>query len=332
MKQNRIFYTLLFFVCSLPIYAQDCTEEALSKKTGSWKAGLAGSTPNVTAVELTKEKATLAKIHAMMTAAYKPVGAQAFYANSFSGPDQYSGKNWVAGHFNYSIYVLRFFCDKNSADKSKFTINPSTATTFNIWANALQQLNTLWAADMPDDEFRGYLKLERMPVKKDGFYFMGEKVVGDSHLPKQIKEYRWLITYGDTLPFYYVSRKDYLVRTKKRLEKTIQENGNSSGYYTTFMNKINDWLAKSDAELSVPAICMWNDEERFNGFVAEGTNGSFIAVRPNMAYYKKKFPRSTPQFFSVVFKVAESSEVEVSNMNDIRKAVDFTVLRNMLGK
>jgi hypothetical protein len=328
----RSLLSVILISCTLCSFSQECTPEALAIRPGSWKAGMSGSTPNVTAAELTKEKATLAKVHAMIAAVYKPTGAQALYANSFSGPNPYNGKNWVAGQFCYSIYVLRFFCDKNNADKSKFTINPSTATTLNISANALQQLNTLWAADLPDDEFRGYLKLERMPVKKNGFYFLGEKVVGDSHLPKQIKEYRWLITYGDTLPFYYVSRKDYLIRTKKRLEKTIQEDGNSSGYYTTFMNKINEWLAKSEAELGVPAICMWNDEERFNGFVDEGTKGSFIAVRPNMAYYRKKLARSVPQFFSVVYKVAESSDVEVSNMNDIQKAVDFTVLKNMLGK
>jgi hypothetical protein len=320
---------LLITFCS---FSQDCTPEALAKKPGNWKLGIAGSTPRVTAAELVKEKATLAKIHAMMTTGYKPMGAQAFYANSFTGPDPNSGKNWIAGYFHYSLYVLRFFCDNSSTDKSKFSINPSTATTLNITANAIQQLNVLMACQLPDDDMRGYLKLERMPEKKNGYYYMGEQTVGDSHLPKPIKEYRWLITYGDTLPFSYVSRKDYLILTKKRLEKTIQENGNSSGYYTSFMNKINEWLKKDDAELSAPAICMWNDEERFNGFVAGGTRGSFIAVRPNMAYYKKNLPRSTPQFFSVVYKVAESSDVEVNNMNDIRKAVDFTLLKNMLGK
>jgi hypothetical protein len=325
MKKITLLFLLAGFIGNA--IAQDCSPEALAKKPGEWKAGIAGSVRNVTAAELAKEKAVLASIHKMMTTSYKPTGAQATYANAFSGPDQYSGKNWVAGNYLYSIYVLRYFCDK-----TKIIPNPSTATTLNITANAIGDLNRLTASELADDEMRGYLKLTRMPVKKDGFYFMGEEVVGDSHLPKKIKEYRWLITYNDTLPFYYVSRKEYLQLTKKRLEKTISENGNSSGYYTEFVNNINNWLKKSEAELSKPAICMWNDEERFNGFVEENTKGSFIAVKPNMAYYRKKLARSVPHFFYVVFKIAESSQTEVDNMDAIKKAVDFNTLKNMLGK
>jgi hypothetical protein len=314
------------------LYAQDCTPEALAQKQGTWKAGTAGSVRNVTAAELAKEKAVLANIHKMISASYKPMGAQALYANAFDGPDPGSGKNWVAGNYWYSIYVLRYFCDENSTDKSKFTINPSTATTLNIYANVFNADSRLTASDLSDDDFRGYLKLRRKVEKKDGYYFVGEEVVGDSHLPKKTKEYRWLITYSDTLPFYYVSRKEYLLLTKKRLEKTIKENGNSSGYYTPFMKNIEDWLKKPESELSKPAICMWNDEESFNGFVEEGIKGSFFAIKPNMTYYRKKLARSTPQFFYVVFKVAESSGVEVDNMNAIKKAVDFKMLRGMLGK
>lgn len=320
---------IIFFLGSISIgtTAQDCTPAALASKPGAWKAGIAGSVRNVTAAELAKEKAVLAAIHKMVSASYKPLGVSPTYANAFSGPDQYSGKNWVAGNYWYSVYALKFICDNN-----KPVVNPSTATTLNIYANVIPSLNRLTASELPDDDMRGYLKLVRRPVKKDGYYFMGEEAVGDSHLPKPIKEYRWLITYNDSLPFDYLSRKEYLLLTKKRLEKTIRENSSSSGYYTQFMTNIENWLKKPEAELSKPAICMWNDEERFNGFVEENTRGSFIAVRPNIAYYRKKLARSVPHFFYVVYKVAESSDVEVSNMNEIRKAVDFNTLRNMLGK
>lgn len=320
---------LTIFISSLPVAAisQECTPEMLAKKPGTWKAGLAGSVRNVTPAELAKEKAVLAGIHKMVSASYKPIGVSPTYANAFVGPDANSGRNWVAGYYWYSVYVLKFICDNN-----KPIINPSTATTLNIHVNTIPSLNQLTASELPDDDMRGYLKLVRRPVKKEGYYFMGEEVVGDSHLPKPMKEYRWLITYNDSLPFYYVSRKEYLLLTKKRLEKTIRENGNSSGYYTEFMNNINNWLKRSEDELAQPAICMWNDEERFTGFVAENTRGSFIAVKPDINYYHKKLARSVPQFFYVVYKVAESVDVEVSNMNEIKKAVDFSMLRNMLGK
>jgi hypothetical protein len=331
-KLSPLYFLVVILLASIQSFAQDCMPEALATKKGTWKQGIAGSVRNVTAAELAKEKTTLNNIHKMIAGTYTPTGAQALHAYTFSGPDTYSGKNWIAGSFGYSIYVLRYFCDLNSADKTKFIVNPSTATTLNITANVIRDLNTLYPAQLADDDPRGYLKLARMPVKKDGFYFMGEEVVGDSHLPKKIKEYRWLVTYNDTLPFYYVSRKEYLELVKHKLEKTIKENGNSSGYYTAFLDNIDNWMKRSAAELSQPAICLWNDEERFTGFTEEGTKGSFIAVKPNMAYYHKKLPRSVPQFFYVVYKVAEASDVEVSNMNAIKNAIDFGTLRKMLGK
>ena len=328
MKHCHLFSLLSVLQASLLLSAQDCSPEKLAVTPGTWKQGIAGSTRNVTAAELTKEKNTLNNIHKMIAAKYTPMGAQATHTYAFNGPDLTSGKNWVAGAFWYSIYVLQYYCD----DKTKYAPTSSTATTFNIYANLLPEVNTLYAAELADEDFRGYLKLKQMPVKKDGYYFMGEEVVGDSHLPKPLKEFRWLITYNDSLPFTCLSRKEYLLLTKKRLEKSIKENGNSSGYYTPFMNNINNWLGKSESELSQPAICMWNDEERFNGFAEEGSRGSFVAIRPNMQYYRKKLPRSAPQFFTVVFKFSESVPLQAENMKQIQKAVDFASLRNMLGK
>lgn len=319
---------LLLFPASLSLAAQDCSPESLANTAGNWKPGIAGSVRNVTATELAKEKATLNNIHKMIAAKYTPMGAQATHAYAFVGPDQNSGKNWVAGYYWYSIYVLQYYCDS----KTKYSPTSSTATTLNIYSNVLQEAQTLYAAELPEDDLRGYLRLKRMPVKKDGYYFMGEEVVGDGHLPNPIKEYRWLITYNDTLPFSYLSRKEYLLITKKRLEKTIQQNGNTSGFYTRYMNNINDWLNKNETELSKPAVCMWNDEEQFSGFVEEGTRGSFVAIRPNMTYYRKKLPRSAAQFFSVVFKFSEGTPLQAENMRQIQKAVDFSVLQSMLGK
>ena len=106
---------------------------------------------------------------------------------------------------------------------------------------------------------------------------MGEEVVGDNRTPSEIKEYRWLITYNDTLPFYYVSRKEYLLLQKKKLEKALIDVPTEKEYTSKFIKNISQYLKKSEVELSKPAICMWNDEERFENFVEEGTNGSFIA-------------------------------------------------------
>ncbi len=328
MKYLPLFMSLLSVV---QLTAQDCDKAILAQKPGTWKAGIPGSPAFVAAADLSKEKLVLAGIHKMISANYAPLGCQALYSNSFGGSPPVAGKNWVGDHFYYMIYILRYLCDQQSADKSKYYVDISTPTTVTIYANAIPYFSILYAADLPDDEFRGYLKLLRLPQKKDGYYFLGEEVVGDSHRENKIKEYRWLITYDDNLPFNYVSRKEYLLIQKKRLEKTIQENSGSS-FYDKYLKNINEALKRPESELSKPAICMWNDEERFEGFVEEGQRGSFIAVKPNLDYYNRKLQKSVPQFFSVVFKIAHGDPVFESNIDAIKKSIDFAALRNMLGK
>ncbi|KIC94181.1 hypothetical protein [Flavihumibacter solisilvae] len=84
--------------------------------------------------------------------------------------------------------------------------------------------------------------------------------------------------------------------------------------------------------MSKPAICSWNEEERFEKFVEEGARGSFIAVKPNLAYFRKNLPMSSPQFFTVVYKIAHGDPVFEENIEAIKKSVDFATLKNMLGK
>ncbi len=322
----KIITLLSVIVFSLSASAQDCTKELLAKKPGTWKAGLKGSVANVGAADLGKEKAVLAAIHKMVNSSYSPKGCQVLYGTTF-GKSLASNQTWIADPYYYSMYILRYLCDQQSRDKSKSYVDHATPTTVNIAANAAYWLNTLYAADLGDD-FRGYLKLTKRPEKINGFYFMGE----EKDYNEPIYQYRWLITYNDTLPFSYLTRKEYLLIQKQRLDKSLTESPGSKAYIEKYYKNISDYLTKPETELNKPAICMWNDEERFEQFVTEGTKGSFIAIKPNPVYYHKKLPKSAPQFFSVVFKISKDGAVFDDNMEAIKKAVDFSALRNMLGK
>jgi hypothetical protein len=308
--------------------AQDCSKEILAQKPGTWKVGQQGQIVNVTTADLAKEKAVLAGIHKLVSSNYTPMGCQISYSTVF-GKVPMEGQTFKADPYYYAMYILRYLCDGNSADKSKYYVDISTPTTVNIVANAMYFLNTLYAANLPANDFRGYLKLENRPVKKDGFYFLSNEKVD----PKaEIVEYRWLITYNDTLPYTYLSRKEYLLIQKKRLEKSVAESPGSEKYTQKYFDRINEYLAKPESELNQDAICMWNDEERFEGFVDECTRGSFIAVKPNLLYYKKNLPKSSPQFFTVIYKISQGDPVFEANITAIKKAVDFAKLRSMLGK
>ncbi|WP_152616958.1 hypothetical protein [Flavihumibacter solisilvae] len=236
---NYILSTLLLLITTTT-YSQDCTKALLAHKPGTWKAGQQGSIVNVKAADLAKEKSVIAAIHKMVSASYKPTGCQISYSTVY-GKGLPAASNWIADPYHYSMYVLRYLCDQQSADKSKYYVDYSTPTTVNITANVMYWLNNLYAADIATDDFRGYLKLKAMPVKKDDYYFMGEEVVGDSHLENKIKEYRWLITYGDTLPFSIISRKDYLLIQRKRLEKAVKENPGEKTYLDQYFKNIDQY-------------------------------------------------------------------------------------------
>lgn len=321
-------FTLIFAILySLTLPAQDCTPEDLAQKPGIWKAGMKGSIAGVTATDLAKEKAVLASIHKMISSNYSPVGCEVNYSTVF-GKYPMEGQVYKADPYYYTMYILRYLCDQNSADKSKYYVDISTPTTVNIVANAMYSLNVLYAANLQIDHSRGYLKLEERPVKKDGYYYSKQKI----DFNEEIWEYRWLVTYNDTLPFTYLSRKEYLLIQKKRLEKSVNESPGSEKYTQKYFDRINEYLSRPESELNQDAICMWNDEERFEGFVEEGTRGSFIAVKPNLAYYKKNLPKSSPQFFTVIYKLSQGDPVFEANIAAIKEAVDFAKLKSMLGK
>lgn len=325
------FLNTLLFITLHAAHSQDCTKELLAQKPGIWKAGQQGSIQNVSAADLAKEKSVIAAIHKMVNTNYSPMGCQVSYSTVY-GKHLATGLTWIADPYHYTMYILRYLCDGNSKDKSKYYVDISTPTTVNITANVIFSLNNLNAANIPPDDFRGYLKLKQRPQKKDGVWFMGEEIIGDYGTASEIKEYRWLITYNDTLPFNYISRKEYLLIQKKRLEKALTDNPGEKDYTNKFLKNVNEYLNKPEAELSQPAICMWNDEERFEKFVEEGTRGSFIAIKPNLAYFRKKLPKSSPQFFTVVYKISHGDPVFEENIAAIKKAVDFAALKNMLGK
>ena len=320
-----------FVLIALSSSAQDCTPKLLAQKPGTWKAGPQGFIENVNAADLAKEKAVIASIHKMVSSNYKPTGCEVSYSNVY-GKHPSEGQSWIADPYHYVMYILPYLCDSRSADKSKYKVAISSATNVEITVNqlSLSDGSELYAATVPAEE-RGYLKLKQRPQKKDGVWFLGEEESG-AGAEQETTEYTWLITYNDSLPFYYVSRKEYLHILLKRLDKSIKESPGEKEYFNKFIKNVNEYLEKSETELSQPAICMWNDEERFEKFVAEGTKGSFIAVKPNLDYYNKKLPKSSPQFFTAKYKVSAGEPVFDENIAAIKAAVDFAKLKSMLGK
>jgi hypothetical protein len=57
-----------------------------------------------------------------------------------------------------------------------------------------------------------------------------------------------------------------------------------------------------------------------------------VLIKPNPGYFNSKLPRSSPQFIVVNVIGNDKEPVAAKVMTDIIKDMDFTALRNMLGK
>ena len=314
----------LLSMLSISTFAQEpCTTTLVSKKPGMLRESkLRGSTTGLTAADVTRARASLTKIHQTIAAGYKPVGVVGDFSYHFSGGP-------TAGTFGYSLYLLKYNCDKSGGDPSKVYVGSDTPTVVRIDANVINPISVL-ATDTSDNTFRGYMFMRTMPKKVDGFYYLGDNPAGNA--PRNQKEYTWLITYGDELPFTTLTRKEFLLITKARLEKTKSENGSSGGFYDQYLSRVNEYLKKGEAELNRPAIINRMDEERFTGFLEEGAPGAYYAIRHNPAYYRKGLPKSAAQFYTVVYSVYEGDPVYPDNIAAVKKALDLNLLKGMLAK
>ena len=297
---------------------QKCTDEAMVAKTGKWKPGIQGSIRNILKADLAREKAFMAGIQKKVSKQHVPAGLEIVYSTSWN-KDNTSG--YLADPYSLSMYLLRYLCDDSPKG---FYVEYSSATNVVVGINQLYAMDNLYAAPLPADHFRGYLRLFKKPELKDGAIYMGTETSDNGN----IKEENWLITRGDSLPFRYLSRKEFLLLAKTRLENKIKSGENLQKY----LDKVKEQLQQPEKDLSQPAVCNWNDEERFTGFLKEGERSAFYPVVPDLSYYKKGLPKSAAQFISVKYKYSVGNKVFDKNIEGLRKALSFEYLRSLLTK
>jgi hypothetical protein len=117
--------------------------------------------------------------------------------------------------------------------------------------------------------------------------------------------------------------------TRQRYEKLLAENEKK---FEPAFAKVEVLLKMSATELSEPAIVKMDPTDHLS-YVFTDDNDPFgkVLIQPNPSYFKK-LPRSSPQFFSVYVAGNHNDPIAAKAMKDIMNAVDFSVLRNMLGK
>ena len=367
---KRIYFLISLSIIFNSSIAQDCNEGSLLQKSGTWKAGVKGSTSG-TATELAKEKKVVDTIHKMIKSKYAPTAVEV----NFSGVYSASSPNAPVNNYGYSIIPLNYYCEGNTTKTAH-----ETSSYFQIVAN----LCDAEIYESPDNteaaSGTGYHYIPDIPVQKDGYWYFNEIDAGLGFGMKG-KSRSWLITYNGKLPFAYVTKKEFLETqkvilanaqkqsasgfkdvldrieiekgfkekeykndpeklkkymrmdyddTKARYEKLLTDNDKK---FKPAFAKIDTQLKMPEAELNQQAIVKLDPNDNLAYLFTDDSDPmGQILIKPNPGYFNKKLPRSSPQFFWIYVRANHKEPIAAKFMADIIKAIDFSTLKNLLGK
>jgi hypothetical protein len=366
MKYMLLPFAILF-ASAAP--AQDCTQELLKQKPGTWTE-TGGSISGIASADLAREKKTVAALHALLKSNYSPMGVKITFGGAYNGP--YPDR--TANTYYYHIMAFDFYCEGNT-----IKTDDETSTSFQISANGLDA--EIYDSAQGDRLLaEGFNVMPDMPVEKDGYWNFKETNVGLG-FGLEGKSKSWLITYDGKLPYSYVTKKEFLekrklsllnqklmsatgykevlknIETEKKLEEAEYRNdpekltkymkgynytrdryekflaGNEKDYEPEF-DKIEAQLKLPAEELNQSAFVKQDPGAKLISYLFTNDKDPFgkVLIKPNPAYFNKKLPRSAPQFFWVNVIWNHNDPLATKFSEEIIKAVDFSVLKNMLAK
>ena len=366
-KIISVFVALVVLTASLA--AQDCNVDLLLQKPGTWKVGMKGS-PGGTATELAKEKKMVEAIHNMIKSKYSPTGVEAIYHGTYSPAfPNMPGNNFAYSIIPLNYYCDGNAFKIVHETPTYFSINANLFSA-EIYespnlSEAASGTGYHYIRDMPvekdgrwyfkeRDEGFGYTptrqysclitynsKLPFAYVTRKEFLETRKVILANtkresaSHLKDVLdrnelekgfkeKEYK-----NDPEKLKKYMRMDY-ESIKARYEKLLADNEKS---FEPAFNKLESQLRMDEAELSQPAIVKIDPHDHLSYLFTDGNDPmGEVPIKPNPGYFNKKLPRSSPQFFWVFVRWNYTDPIATKFTKDILKAVDFTVLKNMLGK
>lgn len=207
---KRIFTTLLVFT-SICASAQDddCLDRQLSK-AGKWTK--LKETVKSAPADLAIQRRFYNALHNPLQAGYQPKGVDAAYSGSFQPPKH----SQPLAYCWYTVFAERYFCEGDALVLNKFDINTIFTTEFN-YVSFLEIYDTTAA-----DNGLGYRPLrEGIPVEiRPGIWQFNDVRTslgaGTEGLTKL-----WLITYDGQLPWSFVSRREFLLKRKRFLQREM---------------------------------------------------------------------------------------------------------------
>lgn len=208
MKKN---ITSLFLLVVLNAAAQDndCTDRQLAK-AGKWTK--LPETVKSAPAELTIQRKFFNALHNPLQTAYQPKGLDAAYSGSFQ-PVKY---NQPVAYYWYTLFAERYFCEGEALVLNKFDINSIFTTAFN-YVNFLEIYDTTGA-----DHSLGYWSLrEGIPQEIRPGIWQFDDVKTSLGAGNQGLTKLWLITHDGQLPWSFVTRREFLLKRKRFLQREM---------------------------------------------------------------------------------------------------------------
>ena len=369
MKYIILLSTLLI---SSQLRTQTCNTEILLQTPGNWKPRVQGIAPVLNAADLAREKEIVAILHSMVQSKYTPMGLQAgflgiygrvepnmpgnYFGYSISPLMFYCDRNTMVKQQIRDTYN-QFFINANLFDVEIYDTafeGRSLAEGFNVMSDLPVYKEGVWFFKEVDVSlgvqstgkasswlvtynnqlpFAYVTKREFLEKRKKSLAVqMQQASTGFIDILKNIeieKRYKEAEFKNDPAKLEKYVKMDYL-QTKQRYEKQLADNDKQ---FKPAFKKIEEQLKMPPEELSEKAIVKIDPTDHLSYLFTNDVDGfGKILIKPNPAYFNKKLPKSAPQFFYVSVTHRHTELVSVKFRDDIEKAIDFTVLKNMLGK
>ena len=354
---------------SLQSLAQDCVPQLLIQKAGVWVPKSKGSEGG-TATELLKEKKIVGAIHTMIKAKYTPMGVEADFGGVYDRREENRAGNGYYYRIIPRNYYCNANTVKTEGETGSYFQVAANMFDSEIYDTAqgdrlqLECFNAMHDLPVQKD---GYWFFKEINISLGGGV-TGKRamwlITYDGKLPyayvtrkefleKRItalvaiksmaaggikdalknidieKSFKEKEFKGNAAKMDQYMKTDYLPR-KIKYEKQLADNDNT---YAPAFTAIETQLKMPAAELEQQAIVKVDPHTSLN-YLFTNDDDSFgqILIKPNPAYFNKKLARSTPQFFMVYVTADDKEPIAAKFKANIIKAVDFTLLKNMLGK
>ncbi len=360
---------IVFILFSTTAVAQDCDEEQLHQKPGIWKAAMAGSQTG-SAADLAREKKSVALLHNMIKSNYNPMGMEINFNGSYSRPagslpmNVFTYSIWgmhyycdenkmktahetsttlkiVANWFEYEIF------DTAQGDRA-------LAEGFHVMYEMPKQQDGYWSFRDRNESlgfgrtgksriwlitYNGKLpfsfvtRKEFLEKRKRSLYEqMQMSAEGSRDVLRRIeieKKYKEQEFKNDPAKMEKYLRLDYN-QVKERYQKYLAENNER---FQPAFDKVNEQLKAPANELNLPAIVKQDPHDHLSYlFTSEDDPFCRILIKPNPQYFNSKLPPSSAQFLFVFLKWDHTDPVATKFMEEINNAIDFNLLKNMIGK